>query len=73
MPTGKSRALLTDIGTEELAYVEVISSMIYQLTENASPKELEAAGFGTKAILKMDMVYSHLIQEVYHLLLHISM
>lgn len=47
MPTGKSRALLTDIGTEELAHVEVISTMVYQLTENASPKELEAAGFGT--------------------------
>ena len=47
MPTGKSRALLTDIGTEELAHVEMIATMVYQLTENASPKELEAAGFGT--------------------------
>ena len=47
MPTGKSRALLTDIGTEELAHVEIISSMIYQLTEDATPEELKKAGLGT--------------------------
>lgn len=47
MPTGKSKGLLTDIGTEELAHVEIISSMIYQLTSDANPEELEAAGFGT--------------------------
>lgn len=46
MPTGKSRALLTDIGTEELAHVEIISTMLYQLTENASPEELKKAGLG---------------------------
>ena len=32
MPTGKSRALLTDIGTEEMAHVEIISTMLYQIT-----------------------------------------
>lgn len=46
MPTGKSRALLTDIGTEEMAHVEIISSMLYQLTEDATPEELKAAGLG---------------------------
>ena len=30
MPTGKSRAHLTDIGTEEMAHVEIISSILYQ-------------------------------------------
>jgi spore coat protein JC len=48
MPTGKSKALLTDIGTEELAHVEIISTMLYQLTENATPDELKAAGLGEK-------------------------
>ncbi|MBQ6631480.1 MAG: manganese catalase family protein [Romboutsia sp.] len=48
MPTGKSRALLTDIGTEEMAHVEIISTMLYQLTENATPDELKAAGLGSK-------------------------
>ena len=47
MPTGKSRALLTDIGTEELAHVEIISTMLYQLTEGATPEELKAAGLGS--------------------------
>ena len=44
MPTGKSKGLLTDIGTEELAHVEMISTMIYQLTDGATPEELKAAG-----------------------------
>lgn len=46
MPTGKSRALLTDIGTEELAHVEIIATMVYQLTYDATPQELKAAGLG---------------------------
>lgn len=46
MPTGKTKGLLTDIGTEELAHVEIICAMVYQLLKDASPKELEAAGLG---------------------------
>ncbi|CAM2855507.1 manganese catalase family protein [Hathewaya histolytica] len=46
MPTGKAKALLTDIGTEELAHVEMIASMVYQLTRNATPEELKKAGLG---------------------------
>lgn len=46
MPTGKSRALLTDIGTEELAHVEIIGTMYYQLTSNATPEQMKAAGLG---------------------------
>ena len=34
MPTGKSRALLTDIGTEEMAHVEIISAILYQLMKD---------------------------------------
>ena len=47
MPTGKSKALLTDIGTEELAHVEMIGTMVFQLTRNATPEELKAAGLGS--------------------------
>ena len=43
MPTEKSKALLTDIGTEELAHVEMIATMIYQLTSNASLEDLKKA------------------------------
>ena len=46
MPTNKTKGLLTDIGTEELAHVEIIASMVYQLTENASLQELKEAGLG---------------------------
>ena len=46
MPTNKSKALLTDIGTEEMAHVEMMATMIYQLMSNATLEELEAAGLG---------------------------
>ena len=44
MPTGKTKGLLTDIGTEELAHVEMIATMVYQLMDNATLDELKAAG-----------------------------
>lgn len=44
MPDNKGKALLTDIGTEELAHIEMICTMIYQLTKDASIEELKAAG-----------------------------
>ncbi len=45
MPDAKGRALLTDIGTEELGHVEMICAMIYQLTKNATKEEMKKAGF----------------------------
>ena len=56
MPTGKSKGLLTDIGTEELAHVEIISSMIYQLTDGATPEEW------TLTMLNLVMVFNQQIQ-----------
>ncbi len=47
MPDDKGRALLNDIATEELGHCEMICTMVKQLTENASPKELEEAGLGS--------------------------
>ena len=44
MPDDKGKALLTDIGTEELAHVEIISTMIYQLMKDASINEIKEAG-----------------------------
>lgn len=38
---------MTDIGTEELAHVEMIATMVYQLTSDATPEELKAAGLGS--------------------------
>ena len=47
MPDSKGKALLTDIGTEELAHVEMISTMIYQLMKDATMDELREAGLDT--------------------------
>lgn len=44
MPDNKGKAILTDIGTEELAHAEMISAMLYQLTKGASVEELKEAG-----------------------------
>ena len=44
MPDDKGKALLTDIGTEELAHIEIISTMIYQLMKGASIEEIKNAG-----------------------------
>lgn len=44
MPTGKTKALLNDIGTEELAHVEIVCSIVYQLVKDATPEEMKAAG-----------------------------
>ena len=44
MPDEKGKALLTDIATEELAHVEMISAMIYQLMKDATLKEIREAG-----------------------------
>jgi len=38
--------LLTDISTEEFAHLEMIATMVYKLTKDASVEQLEAAGLG---------------------------
>jgi spore coat protein JC len=42
----KVKGLLTDIGTEEFAHLEIIATMVYKLTKDASPEEMKAAGLG---------------------------
>ena len=44
MPDERGYALLNDIGTEEMAHVEMIATMVKQLMEGATPKELMDAG-----------------------------
>ncbi|MFA5675530.1 MAG: manganese catalase family protein [Christensenellales bacterium] len=44
MITPEAKATLNDIGTEELAHLEMIGTMVKQLTENASVEEIEKAG-----------------------------
>ena len=44
MPDKKSKAVLNDIGTEELAHLEMVGTLVHQLTDGASAKEMEEAG-----------------------------
>ena len=44
MPDDKGKALLTDIGTEEFAHMEMISAMVYQLMQGATIQEIKEAG-----------------------------
>ena len=45
MPLRELQGLLTDIGTEELSHMEMVSAIIYQLTKGMTPEQLEAQGF----------------------------
>lgn len=45
MPYKEVAGLLTDIGTEELAHLEMVSAIVYQLTKNLSVEEIKASGF----------------------------
>jgi spore coat protein JC len=44
MVTPESIATLNDIGTEELAHLEMIGAIVHQLTRNAKPEEMKKAG-----------------------------
>ena len=45
MPCKEVGGLLTDIGTEELGHLEMICSIIYQLTKNLTIEQAKTAGF----------------------------
>jgi spore coat protein JC len=45
MPYREVAGLLTDIATEELAHLELVSTIVYQLTEGLSPEEIKASGY----------------------------
>lgn len=44
MPDDRGKALLTDIGTEELAHVEMIQTMVTMLLKDATIDEIKQAG-----------------------------
>lgn len=46
-PNDQMIATLTDIGTEELAHIEMISAILYQLTRNMSIDDIKESGFDT--------------------------
>ncbi len=44
-PCNEVKAILSDIGTEELAHMEIVSAILYQLTKGLSIKEIKESGF----------------------------
>ena len=46
MPDQNAKAILNDIGTEELAHLEMVGTIVHQLTDGVCPEELEKAGLG---------------------------
>ena len=47
MPYKEAKGTLTDIGTEELAHMEIISAIVYQLTKDLTIDEIKESGFDT--------------------------
>ena len=45
MPNEITKATLNDVGTEELGHLEMIGTIVYQLTRNLTEEEIKASGF----------------------------
>lgn len=45
MPYPELKGLLTDIGTEELGHLEMVGTIVHQLTRSMTPEEIKRAGF----------------------------
>lgn len=56
-PYNEVKGMLTDIGTEELAHLEMICAMVHQLTRDLSPEEIVASGFDTYFVDHTNAVY----------------
>ena len=47
MPFDEQRGLLTDIGTEELGHLEMVGTILYQLTRSMTPEQIKRSGYDT--------------------------
>ena len=56
-PTREVQAILNDIGTEELSHMEMIGTILYQLTRNLSIKEIKESGFDTYFVDHTTAIY----------------
>ena len=46
MPNEIAMATLNDIGTEELGHLEMVGTIVHQLTRNLTPEQVKAGGYG---------------------------
>ena len=47
MPYPELKGLLTDIGTEELGHLEMVGTIVHQLTRTLTQEQIESAGFAS--------------------------
>ena len=57
MPYPELKGLLTDIGTEELGHLEMIGTIVHQLTRNLSEEQIKTAGFDAYFVDRTAGVY----------------
>ena len=57
MPTAQTKAILNDIGTEELAHLEMVGAIVYQLTRDINSEIVKESGFGDYFINHSTGVY----------------
>lgn len=51
--------MLTDIGTEEFAHLEMIATMIYKLMKDATPEQIEEAGLAGHYVNHSKALFYH--------------
>lgn len=56
-PFDEVKGILTDIGTEELAHLEMICAMVHQLTRNLTEEEIKTSGFDKYFVDHTNAVY----------------
>ena len=64
MPYREVAGLLTDIGTEELGHLEMVSTMVHQLTRNLTMEQIKGTPFEAYYLI-IRLEYGHRLQEVY--------
>ena len=69
MPYPEVKAILTDIGTEELAHLEMVSTIVYQLTKDLTEEEIQKSGFDTYFVDHTTGVYPADANYAFHLFL----
>ena len=53
MPYKECKGLLTDIGTEELAHLEIVATIVHQLTRNLTPEQIVESGLALITLITL--------------------
>ncbi len=67
-----AKGALTDIGVEELGHLEIVGSVIYQLTRDISPDEAAAKGFDTYLVDHTTGIYPQAASGTPHTMAYIQ-